>query len=419
MDFAVYGQMSLWAGTSERKYAMRTPQQPASFARSPALSPTGEQELWRGQPAWLGYISFAVVTITCCTTPVVFLLDRGGLFPALAVVVMCGAGGLIAWIVYGGWKRTGDRYVLTTSAFHYSSLSVRRRDRRMRTIPLAAVESVTVHCRWWQKLLGVGNVSITLFGDGDGSPFRLVLPDIPEPVEVVALMQRRLQLLSVDADDDLPLDAVGGLEASRVTVVSVSRSSRVPIVVACVSGLCALGVLVTVGVGMREDDPPDVSLRDDPIYREDGTKRSREDIIWFMRTRVLPFAQVALGPVVGGSDLVSCETCHGEAPESREYRMPAVAALPRTQIVGDAMARSARVDDVQMHNAVVGVGSDAGKAPTAEYMQRVVLPGMAALLNRPVYDRAKPYEYNKTRFAFGCYHCHRLKQDEESGVASE
>ena len=58
--------------------------------------------------------------------------------------------------------------------------------------------------------------------------------------------------------------------------------------------------------------------------------------------------------------------------------------------------------------------------PAAQHMRRVVLPGMAELLNRPVYDRAKTYEYNKKNAAFGCYHCHQLNQPEKaSQKASE
>jgi hypothetical protein len=39
-------------------------------------------------------------------------------------------------------------------------------------------------------------------------------------------------------------------------------------------------------------------------------------------------------------------------------------------------------------------------------MRGVVIPGMAALLRRPAYDFAQTYEYNRSRAAFGCYHCH-------------
>ena len=73
----------------------------------------------------------------------------------------------------------------------------------------------------------------------------------------------------------------------------------------------------------------------------------------------------------------------------------------------------------RLHNAVVGDASDNDSAPTAEYMRRVVLLAMSARLNRTVYDRSRPCKDNRTRSAFGCYHCHRLKQDDEPAVDSE
>jgi len=39
-------------------------------------------------------------------------------------------------------------------------------------------------------------------------------------------------------------------------------------------------------------------------------------------------------------------------------------------------------------------------------MREVVMPGMAQLLHRPPYDFSRSYDYNRSRFAFGCYHCH-------------
>jgi hypothetical protein len=42
-------------------------------------------------------------------------------------------------------------------------------------------------------------------------------------------------------------------------------------------------------------------------------------------------------------------------------------------------------------------------------MRQVVMPGMARLLHRPPYDFTRSYEYNRTRAAFGCYHCHRVR----------
>jgi len=41
--------------------------------------------------------------------------------------------------------------------------------------------------------------------------------------------------------------------------------------------------------------------------------------------------------------------------------------------------------------------------------REVVMPGMTRLLHRPAYDFTRTYAYNREQFAFGCYHCHKVK----------
>ena len=65
--------------------------------------------------------------------------------------------------------------------------------------------------------------------------------------------------------------------------------------------------------------------------------------------------------------------------------------------------------DAQMRNAIYGYSAEPGKASRAAYMREIVMPGMARLLRRPAYDFTRTYEYNRERFAFGCYHCHRVR----------
>ena len=67
------------------------------------------------------------------------------------------------------------------------------------------------------------------------------------------------------------------------------------------------------------------------------------------------------------------------------------------------------VMDAQMRNAIYGYGSASDNVERAAYMREVVMPGMAALLHRPAYDFTRTYEYNREQFAFGCYHCHKVK----------
>lgn len=138
----------------------------------------------------------------------------------------------------------------------------------------------------------------------------------------------------------------------------------------------------------------------DPV-RPRGTKRPQAEIVAFMEQDVMPWARVALAPVVG-RDNVRCETCHGRDAEARAWAMPAVQALPEPDVRAMAGAGS----DAQMRNALHGYLAEEDNSAVAAHMRAVVTPGMAALLRRPAYDFARTYEYNRSRAALGCYHCH-------------
>jgi hypothetical protein len=144
---------------------------------------------------------------------------------------------------------------------------------------------------------------------------------------------------------------------------------------------------------------------DDAIY-PGGQKRDVMEIVQFMEAEVLPWARTALAPIVGGANRVTCSTCHGTGAAAREWRMPFVAALPEPDLRRLALFNPPL--DSQTRNAIYGYLADSDKQGKAAYMREVVMPGMAALLHRPPYDFTKTYNYNRTRFAFGCYHCHRI-----------
>jgi hypothetical protein len=155
---------------------------------------------------------------------------------------------------------------------------------------------------------------------------------------------------------------------------------------------------------------------DDPIA-PNGRKRSQADIARFMETDVMPWARVTLGPIVGGADRVTCQTCHGENAEARGWRMPGVAALPQPAVVDGGWEQyGAGAMDSQTRNAIYGYNAVEEKLGRARYMRERVLPGMARLLRRPAYDFTQPYEYNRDHQAFGCYHCH-LVDGRQSPVA--
>ena len=88
--------------------------------------------------------------------------------------------------------------------------------------------------------------------------------------------------------------------------------------------------------------------------------------------------------------------------------MPAVAALPEPHVELFGSEAPGTTVDAQMRNAMYGYLAEADNQAKAAYMREVVVPGIARILGRPAYDFTKTYEYNRTRFAIGCYHCHMV-----------
>jgi hypothetical protein len=89
--------------------------------------------------------------------------------------------------------------------------------------------------------------------------------------------------------------------------------------------------------------------------------------------------------------------------------MPAVRALPEPLVRERGWEVFSRGMDPQLRNAIYGYAAELDKQTKAAYMRQVVLPGMARLLHRPAYDFTRSYTYNRSQSAFGCYHCHQVR----------
>ncbi|MGH9140517.1 MAG: hypothetical protein ACRD2I_05175, partial [Vicinamibacterales bacterium] len=152
-----------------------------------------------------------------------------------------------------------------------------------------------------------------------------------------------------------------------------------------------------------------VTYAADEALTPNGEKRSQADIIRFMESQVMPWARVTLGRLKGGPDRVTCETCHGAHAEARQWRMPAVAALPQPNIRDRGWEIYHSNIDAQMRNAIYGYLAESDNQAKAAYMREIVVPGMSGLLHRPAYDFTQSYEYNRSRHALGCYHCHQVQ----------
>lgn len=175
------------------------------------------------------------------------------------------------------------------------------------------------------------------------------------------------------------------------------------------AGLAAVIVAVFgIVIGLHGKTPASPSYAPDDPLSPNGHKRGRAEIVRYMQEEIMPWARATLGPIKGGSQRVTCETCHGRNPDARDWRMPAVAALPKPDVRGAGWEQYGGPMDAQMRNAIYGYQAESDKQAKAAYMREMVMPGMARLLHRPAYDFTRPYAYNRSREAFGCYHCHRV-----------
>ena len=169
-----------------------------------------------------------------------------------------------------------------------------------------------------------------------------------------------------------------------------------------------LSVIFAVVMGLHGKAAAVAYPADDAI-RPHGAKRSDAEILRFMEDEVMPWARVTLGRLKGGADHITCETCHGAQGRARGWQMPAVAALPQPVVRDSGWETYTTRMDAQMRNAIYGYLAESDNQAKAAYMREVVMPGMARLLHRPAYDFTRPYEYNRTQHALGCYHCHQVQ----------
>jgi len=244
------------------------------------------------------------------------------------------------------------------------------------------------------RLLGTSTI-IVHSKSGDRPPF--VVADIRRGEQVAAV----LELLATDRRTAVDRDALQSALAWDPRSPAAYREA--------IGALAAvLTAIAAVIIGLH-GHPVTVTYSADDAIRPDGVKRERAEIIAFMKREVMPWARVTLGRLLGGPDRVSCESCHGENAEMRDWAMPAVAALPEPLVRERGFEIYSAGMDPQMRNAIYGYAAEPEKSAKAAYMREVVMPGMAALLHRPAYDFTRSYEHNQSRNALGCYHCHKVK----------
>jgi hypothetical protein len=298
---------------------------------------------------------------------------------------------------------------------------VRRGNRTVAELAIHDLERVELRETRWQRRRGTSTIVLHAKkrqpaksrGDAAGTPAprwgaSVVFADIRQGPQLALI----LELLATDA---VGLEADGSLVREALGPDARRLFRPRPRVLAAWAATIVLLVALSAVIVARHDIPIPIAYpADDAIY-PGGHLRARAEIVAFMEHEVMPFARRVLGPIKGGPEQVTCFTCHGAEAEARDWRMPAVRALPEPDLRMGGMEHFASIVDAQMRNAVYGYLAEDQKQDRAAYMRGVVMPGMARLLHRPPYDFTQTYRYNRARFAFGCYHCHMVSAPEQPG----
>ena len=287
----------------------------------------------------------------------------------------------------------------TQYAFTDFRLVVRRRNRTLQELALDDIDSVALSQSWWQRALGTSTVQI--FSRRDARV--LALANIRHGPELALILQ--LRATELFGDDTSNLDADFFRSALGPGAPSILRPHQGLLLAATAVFAVLFGVI---GLARTTALPPVTYAADDAIA-PGGQRRSIEAISAFMERDVMPFARHVLAPLTGGAESVTCETCHGADAVQRDWKMPGVRALPEPELRLAGLERARLWLDPQMRNAVYGYLAEESNQSVAAYMRQVVMPGMARVMNRPAYDFAKSYGYNRSRAAVGCYHCHLVE----------
>jgi hypothetical protein len=286
-------------------------------------------------------------------------------------------------------RLSGERYLLTD----FRLIHITRRH----SADLALDDVRDVHRTESRADRLLGTSTIVVHPAAAGAP-PLVLTAVRRGGQLAAL----LELLAGDPRAPREADAV------RSALAWEPRHPALDLRGALAGFLGVLIAIFAVGIGLHGKTVAVTYAPDDAI-QPNGDKRSRADIVRFMETDVMPWARATFGRLKGGADRVTCKTCHGVDGEARGWLMPAVAALPQPDVRDRAWELYHTNIDAQMRNAIYGYLAESDNQAKAAYMREVVVPGMSRLLGRPAYDFTQSYEFNRSRHALGCYHCHQVQ----------
>lgn len=285
-------------------------------------------------------------------------------------------------------RLAGERYLLTDFRLLRTSRAGRAE------IALDEAGDITRSEALFDRALGTSTIAVAAISGGPP----LVLTSVRRGAQLAAL----LELLA--GDPRVPRDP----DAVRSALAWEPRQPARDLRGALAGFIGVLVAIAALAIGLHGTTVAVTYAADDAIA-PNGEKRSDDEIIRFMEAEVMPWARAAFGPLKGGADRVTCETCHGAGGRARGWRMPAVAALPQPDVRDRGWETYQTNIDAQMRNAIYGYLAESDNQAKAAYMREVVVPGMSRLLHRPSYDFTQSYAYNRSRRALGCYHCHQVQ----------
>jgi hypothetical protein len=282
----------------------------------------------------------------------------------------------------------GERYLLTD----FRLLHVSRRG--CTEVALDDIAEIQRSESRVDRLLGTSSIAVQPRGNRDA----VRLTGVRRGPQLAAL----LELLA--SDPRAPRDP----ESVRATLAWEPRTPVLDLRGALAGFVGVLIAIVILAASLHRTTSAMTYAADDALA-PNGEKRSQAEIIAFMESEVMPWARTTFARFKGGPDRITCDTCHGVDPPSRGWRMPAVAVLPQPDVRDRAWESYRTNIDAQMRNAIYGYLAESDNQAKAAYMREVVVPGMSRLLHRPSYDFTQSYEYNRSRRALGCYHCHQVQ----------
>jgi cytochrome c553 len=292
------------------------------------------------------------------------------------------------------WRRLRVRYFVTDCRVVVAT----RSGRLIREILFDDLASIELRQSRAERLAGTTTVIIRTREPGEAP---IELASVRQGPELALILQLRVaDQVSFDREADFFVQALGAGRPGLLRPAAFQPLPLFTLIMSLAGGALALTWHPTVA--------SEVQYPVDDAIAPRGVKRNQAEIIAFMQREVMPVARRVLGPIKGGADHVTCETCHGAQAQATAWAMPAVRALPEPQFRFAGLERYNRGLDPQIRNAIYGYLAEEDKQTTAAYMRSVVMPSIARTLRRPSYDFTRSYEYNRVRAALGCYHCHQV-----------